>query len=143
MQLVPVFLAILAGIAATVQASLNSGLARSTGLAPALIVNTVVVLAGTICFWWLTDGRPVFHAPGVHWVYYLGGLGGFIVIGSLAFGFPRLGAGWTIALMVFGQTIAALTIDHFGCFGMAPIEISLKRVLGLLIVVVGVAVFRL
>jgi len=143
MSAIPVCLAILAGIAATVQAALNSGLARSTGLAPALIVNTVVVLAGTILFWRVTDGRAVFHAPGVPWIFYLGGLGGFIVIGSLAFGFPRLGAGWTIALMVFGQTVAALTIDHFGWFGMAPIEISLKRVLGLLIVVLGVAVFRL
>ncbi len=143
MSLAPILFAILAGVAAAVQATLNAGLARSTGLGLALIVNTVGVLLGTILFWRITDGRTDLFPAGTHWIYYLGGVGGFIVIASLAYGFPRLGAGWTIALMVFGQTLAALAIDHAGWLGLARTEVTVQRLIGLLLVVVGVAVFRL
>jgi transporter family-2 protein len=57
--------------------------------------------------------------------------------------FPRLGAAYAIALMVCGQCLAAMIIDHYGLMGMEKSPSTLQRPLGVLLVVGGVAVFRL
>jgi len=43
-------LAVVAGVATALQASANAGLSQRAGLAPALVLNTVIVLAGTLVF---------------------------------------------------------------------------------------------
>ena len=66
----------------------------------------------------------------------------FVIILSLTFVFPKIGAAVAIALVVLGQGAAALAIDHFGLMGM-PIEpLTLARVAGLLLVGGGVALIR-
>lgn len=132
-----------AGVSASVQATINAGLARTAGLGPALIVNTVVVLIGAVGLWLATGARTTFFPAGAAWTLYIGGFFGFVIIAAGAFVFPRLGAGWAVALMVFGQTLAALLIDHYGWLGMERAPISPQRLIGLALVAVGVAVFRL
>jgi transporter family-2 protein len=143
MKLLLVAFAVAAGVAASLQATTNAGLSRSTGLGPALVVNTVVVLAGAIGLWLATGARWTFLPPGIPWTLYLGGLFGFVIIASGAFVFPRLGAAWTVALMVLGQSVAALLIDHYGLMGMETVAVTPLRVLGVALVAAGVAVLRL
>jgi transporter family-2 protein len=135
-------IAIGAGVAATFQSAANAGLAARIGLGAALIVNTSVVLIATILFY-LTSGRTgTFFPPGVPWYLYLGGLGGFAVILSLAFLFPKIGTALAIALLVLGQGAAALAIDHFGLLGMPQVPVSLARIGGLFLVGGGIAMLR-
>jgi transporter family-2 protein len=70
-------------------------------------------------------------------------VGGFVVILSLAFLFPKIGAALAIALLVLGQGVAALAIDHFGLLGMPQVSVTLTRVGGLLLVGGGIALLRL
>ena len=56
-NLVYAALAVAAGVAATVQAATNAGLAQATGLGPAVIINTIVVLLVSIGLWAAT-GAP-------------------------------------------------------------------------------------
>jgi transporter family-2 protein len=135
--------AVAAGVATSFQATTNAGLARHVGLGPALVVNTVVVLAGVVCLWLATGARTTFVAAGATWTLYLGGLFGFVIIAAAAFVFPKLGAAWAVALMVFGQSMTALLIDHFGLIGMEPVAVTPQRLLGIGLVATGVAVFRL
>ena len=101
-------LAIAAGVAAALQAAINAGLARSTGLGPALVLNTVVVLIGTIGLWAALGARASFFPAGTPWTLYLGGIGGFVIIATLAFVFPQIGGAYAVALMIGGQCVAAL-----------------------------------
>ena len=135
--------AIAAGIATSFQATTNAGLARYAGLGPALVVNTVVVLIGVIGLWLATGARATFFPAGTAWTLYLGGFFGFVIVTAAAFVFPQLGAAWAVALMVFGQTMAALMIDHFGLIGMEQVAVTPQRLLGVVLVAAGVAVFRL
>jgi transporter family-2 protein len=135
-------LAFAAGVAAAVQAAMNAGLARSTGLGPALIINTVVVLIGAIGLWAATGGKYSFFPEGVPWALYLGGLFGFVIIASLAFVFPKIGAAYAVALMVGGQCVAALVIDSFGLLGMPREPLTLQRLIGVALVAFGAAVMR-
>jgi transporter family-2 protein len=52
-----------------------------------------------------------------------------LVMGT-AFLIPRIGAAHTIALLVVGQALTSLIVDHFGLLGMPVIQVSVTRLLG-------------
>jgi transporter family-2 protein len=135
-------LAIAAGVAAAMQATTNAGLAKSIGLGPALVVNTVIVLMSVIGLWAALGARTSFFPAGVSWTLYVGGLFGFVIIASLAFVFPKIGAAYAVALMVAGQCMAALVVDHFGLMGMPRDPLTMHRVIGVALVAAGAAVMR-
>ena len=142
MKIVFAVLAIAAGMAAALQAATNAGLAKMTGLGPALIINTVIVLIGATGLWAALGGRTTFFPAGASWTLYLGGLCGFVIIASLAFVFPKIGAAYAVALMVGGQCVAALTIDHFGLMGMPRDPLTIQRLIGVALVAAGAVVIR-
>src|SRR4051794_6818285 len=142
MRIVFAPLAISAGVAAAIQAATNAGLAKSTGLGPALIVNTVVVLIGAIGLWAALGAKMTFFPAGASWTLYLGGLFGFVIISSLAFVFPKIGAAYAVALMVGGQCLAALMVDAFGLMGMPREPLTIQRVVGVALVAAGAAVIQ-
>lgn len=143
LKLVLMLLALSAGCAVVLQGTVNQGLLKSAGIGPTLIVNTLLVLTGSLGMWLVTGANTNFFPPGAQWTFYLGGLFGFIVVATVMFVFPRLGAAYAIALMVCGQCLAALVIDHFGLLGMPVSPLTLQRVLGAALVAGGVVVFRL
>jgi transporter family-2 protein len=55
---------------------------------------------------------------------------------------PKLGAATFIALLVAGQMLASVTLDHFGWLGLAQREIDLPRVIGVLLLIGGVVLIR-
>jgi transporter family-2 protein len=131
-----------AGVAAAFQAAANAGLSSRIGLGAALLVNTSVVLLGTIVFYVADGPHGKFFPAGTPWSLYVGGVCGFVVILSMAFVLPEIGAVVAIALVVLGQGIAGLAIDHFGLMGMPREPITIVRVAGLLLVGGGVALIR-
>jgi len=136
-------LAVAAGMAAALQAAANSGLARVVGLGPALVVNTVVVLLGVIALWAALGAETRFFPAGASCSLYLGGIFGFVIVASLAFVFPKIGAAYAVALMIGGQCVAAFVIDHFGLLGMPQDPLTRQRLIGLALVAAGAAVIRL
>lgn len=135
-------LAVLAGIATALQASANAGLSQRVGLGAALVVNTLIVLAGTLVFFVARGPHADFFPAGTPWALYIGGVCGFVIILCLAFVFPRIGAVWAIALVVLGQSIAALLIDHYGLLGMPKDPVTIPRAAGLALVAAGISLIR-
>jgi transporter family-2 protein len=143
MKLILAALAVVAGVAVAFQGATNQGLQKSAGIGPALLVNTVVVILGATTLWLATGAKTTFFPASASWPLYLGGVFGFIIIAAAVLVFPRLGAAYAIALMVCGQCLAALIIDHYGLMGMEKNPATLQRVIGVVLVMGGVAVFRL
>jgi transporter family-2 protein len=131
-----------AGVATAFQAAANAGLSSRIGLAPALVVNTSIVLLGTLVLYFARGPHGSFFLSSTPSSFYVGGVCGFFVILSLAFAFPRIGAAVAIALVVLGQGAAALAIDHFGLMGMPAEPVTVARVAGLLLVGGGIALTR-
>ena len=136
-------LAICAGVAGSLQSAANAALARRTGLGAALVINTCVVMVGSLGVFFARGSQARFQLAGTPWSLYIGGVCGFVIIATLAFIFPKIGAALAIALVVLGQSVSALAIDHFGLMGMPRDPISVVRLIGVALVAGGVALIRL
>ena len=55
---------------------------------------------------------------------------------------PKLGAATFIALLVAGQMLASVTLDHFGWIGLAQRPLDLPRAMGVLLLIGGVVLIR-
>jgi transporter family-2 protein len=76
------------------------------------------------------------------WYAWMGGVYGVGFVCAAAFSAPRLGVATTITLMVGGQLLISIILDHFGAFGIEPRPVSLARLGGLALVVGGVLLVR-
>lgn len=76
------------------------------------------------------------------WVWVGGLLGAFYVLGSVVTA-PKLGAATLVAVILAGQAVASLLVDHFGWVGFDESPITPGRILGIALVAAGVALVRL
>jgi bacterial/archaeal transporter family-2 protein len=135
----------LAGAMLPVQFGINAQLADWVGspLRATLVsfgVGTVALLAATLVFvrgW--PGGERLGEAP---WWVWLGGLlGAFYVLGSVVTA-PKLGAATLVAVILAGQAVASLLVDHFGWVGFEENPVTPGRLVGMALVAVGVALVR-
>ena len=78
----------------------------------------------------------------IPWWAWSGGIFGAIFIGISILVAQQLGAATLIALLVTGQMIAAIILDHFGLLGLAQRPIDLSRMIGVCLLVGGVVLIR-
>jgi len=69
---------------------------------------------------------------------FFGGLISVIYTAAITYLSPRLGVGNTLFMIIVGQMIAALLVDHFGVFQSVKQEVTLKRVFGVVLMIIGV-----
>ena len=110
-------LTILAGASVAVQQVLNASL--RVALNSAAWSGFVSYFVGVACMALLAlalrDPIPSVAVAGrIPWWAFSGGLFGAIFIALAIFLIPKLGAATFIVLLVTGQTLVSVTIDHFG-----------------------------
>jgi len=140
-------MAVCAGALFPVQSAVNAWLARGIGgpiaatiisFVSGLIVLLIVNAAVFRQFPSLADFRAQ-PLP----LLWIGGAIGAIFLSANVFLAPRLGAAPTLCFVIAGQVVAAMTIDRLGLFGFSVRELSVGRVGGALLVLVGAIVVRL
>jgi transporter family-2 protein len=135
-----VFLGLGAGCLVGMQAPINSRLGRSVGSVQAatfsFLVGTVaLLLIASFVHGGLGDLGKVGRAP---WWALVGGLLGAVYVTVALVAVRTLGASSLTAVVIAGQLAVSLAIDRFGLFGIAKQHIDASRVLGLVLLVVGV-----
>lgn len=138
-------MALAAGMALPTQFAVNTQLRNVVG--GPLLAATVSFLVGTVVLVVATlvvrravpEVDPILSAP--WWIWTGGLIGAFVVVASVVLT-PRLGAATTIGLILTGQVVASIVIDHFGLIRSQVHEASLPRILGALLIVVGVALVQ-
>ena len=133
-------LPVLLGVSLCLQGTVNGLLSGRVGLPLTMMITSGVVFACSLA--WMSIARlagagPIEHND-VPWTYLTGGLLGVVVLSSAAVAFPRLGAGTTTVVAVASQVVAALVVDRMGA-AAGRIPLSMPRLIGLGLVVVGVA----
>jgi len=135
--------AFFAGALIPLMAILNAGIARvAGGTIPATVLLFGTGFIGTLLFA-LATGTPL---PGIQTLAkvppqnFAGGLIVGLYILSITFLAPRFGVGNAILFAVTAQLITAAAIDHFALAGATSRPLTTLRVVGLLIVIIGVVI---
>ena len=141
MSPVAVALAVLAGLAGSVQVAVMGRFGGRIGVPEALTFSTAVQLVLSLVILLLArfgTGRltGAFNQPAWMW---LGGLMGLTVVFSITFAQPRIGATATIGILIAGQLAMGAVIDRFGLFGVQQIDISWQRACGIGLLGIGAA----
>jgi transporter family-2 protein len=138
-------LAIGAGLSFVFQQAVNANLRTEIG-SPwwagfvSYLGGTLVMLAIAVA-----SGEPWPSMQGVqksNAISWSGGLFGAVYIGISILLIPRLGAAIVIGLIVAGQMIGSLVFDHFGLLGVPVHSMSLSRLLGAMLLILGVVLIR-
>ena len=131
-------IAVMAGVAVTLQAQFMGLLDRSLGTLTGVFITyaggglaITLILAG-----W--RGGHLRNWQAVPWYAYASGLLGLIIVGSIGYVVPRLGVAKGFTLIVASQFLIASLIDHFGFFGATVRPMELSRLLGLGFMLLGV-----
>ena len=142
MLLIAICIGLLAGGLLGTQPSVNGSLGKSVahplqaslisfGSGTAILVLLVVTIGGGL--------PPEFvRSPGsLPWWTWLGGAIGVVYVTTSLFFVPRIGSLPWFAAAMTGQTLTALLLDHYGLLGNPETPISSLRVVGTLLLILG------
>ena len=139
-------LAVIAGAVVPFQSAINANLGRGLGhplwatlasLLVSILVLLPIMLAMRVPF-----PSVAFISKAPLWMW-AGGAFGVCFISLALVLLPKLGASGFMALALAGQVVASLVLDHFGWFGLVQRQVSLPRVLGVVMLIGGVVLIQL
>lgn len=137
--------AVVVGTLLPTQAGINAQLARNLG--HPLLAASVSFMSGTLALLLYTF---VFHiswpalsrAMQIPWYLWIGGLLGVIYLTTTIILAPLLGAATMIGLIIAGQMLASITLDHFGLAGFPIHPLSFWRAVGASFLIIGVVLIQ-
>lgn len=140
MPLALYLLAFAAGVVLIVQVGVNTTLRSALGEpVVAALISFLVGSVALVGFLLLSRTSWPARAQWVEipwWAWFGGILGAFYVVSTIVVG-PRLGAAALLALIVLGQLVTSLLVDHFGWLGFPQHPVTALRLLGALLLFGG------
>lgn len=139
------FLALTVGMAGTAQAAINNKLNEYIPN-PLIVALVSFVVGGVALFIYiLASGAQlssIWTAKNVPVIAWTGGILGAYFVACTVILIPRLGVALTFSLIIAGQMVLTLIIDHFALFGVEQRSASLARIGGVAMIVAGVVLIR-
>ena len=135
-----VLLAAAAGIFVGLQAPVNSRLGKEIGSLQAATVSFTVGLLALIVVASLSSGgiSGVANAGKAPWWALIGGVLGAFYVTVALITVRTLGLSALTAIVVSGQLAIAVVVDRFGLLGITKQHIGAPRIIGLVLLLVGV-----
>ena len=137
--------ALIAGAVVPFQSGSNAMLGRMLGhplwaTVTSLSVSLLAVIPLLLLF--RAPLPKLAEAAQAPWWVWTGGLSGVMFITAALLITPRLGATGFMISAIAGQILVAMLIDHFGLMGLPIKEVSLGRVVGVVMIFAGVMVVQ-
>jgi bacterial/archaeal transporter family-2 protein len=143
-RLLFIAMALALGAILPMQAAINARLAKTSGspVMAAFISFAVgtfalmlfLLIAGQFRFRFISSSSP--------WWIWTGGLLGTFFVAGIVILLPRLGVVLSFSLVLAGQMFAAILFDQFGWLGVAVREISAGKIIGSILLIIGVILIR-
>ncbi len=141
-MILSIMLALLSGLAMSVQGVFNTRLSEKIGLWESIvIVQGTAFIFATILSFFLKNGsyKNIFS---VNKLYLLGGLIGVIITFTVVKSISSMGATLGISIILVSQLVTAALIDAFGLFGNKQVNFGFKEILSILIMIFGIILFK-
>jgi transporter family-2 protein len=138
-------LAVVVGALIPIQAATNAAMSRAIGSVAITSLALFAIGFLVVAAWAIVIREPLPSLETLRHVPAYGYFGGIIVasyVTAITFLAPRLGVGNAIRLIVTGQIVAAVTIDHVGAFGAVVQRLTMGRAIGVVLMIIGVILAR-
>ncbi len=144
-QLILLLVAIAAGAVLPVQAGLNVQLGKAVQQPIfAAFASFLIGSLGLLIYLFILkfDFGLLSNIKSVSPVVWIAGLLGAFYVAAVIILAPKLGTALTFSLIVFGQMLISLILDHYGMLGLPVKQINWQRLLGATFLIVGVLLIR-
>ena len=134
-------LAVLAGLAGSVQVAVMARLGERVGVFAALAWAAMLTAGLALVLLLLVRqglGGIADAARQPAWLW-SGAAMGLLIVLTITFAGSRIGVAATVAIMIAGQLVMGAAIDRFGLFGVERVALAWPRVLGLALLALGAA----
>jgi transporter family-2 protein len=145
MKLIWLLIVFICGALLPIQAGLNARLGKSLDSPVFASMFSFIVGALAVAIY-LPFTRETISWSGLRsaslysWIG--GGLTGAFFITATMLALPKIGMALTFSLVVAGQMIIAVFLDHFGILVAQQHPVNIWRLLGILIIIIGVIIVR-
>ena len=137
-------MALISGAFLPIQAGLNSRLGKA--VANPIYASLFSFIVGAIGLTlYILISRQSFSLAGIKSApasIWLGGLLGAFYVTVIILAFPHLGPGLTFGLVIAGQMLTSILLEHFNVLVAQQQNISLMKIVGVLFVIIGVIIIR-
>lgn len=140
--MIGVFYSILAGTIIAAQNVFSTRISEKVGMWETTAVVHLIGLVFAIIMAYILGDGSYSSVSDVNKLYLFAGAIGVIIIFSVMMGVSRLGASFSISLMVISQLSFAVIIDTFGLFETDKIPFDFTKLMGIVIMVIGIIVFK-
>lgn len=134
--------AIIAGAAMSIQGVFNTRLSEKIGLyeSNTFVQLTAFVLSLVVMF--IFGKGNFFEIANVNKLYLTGGIIGVVITITVMLAIGNLSPTVAISIILISQLLCAALIDMFGLFDSKQISFHISKVIGLLLMISGVIVFK-
>ena len=125
------------GIAIGLQSPMASMITQRLGIFESVFIvhlgGAVIALIPMLIY-----GTKLSQWRSLPWYTLGAGFFGLGVIAAISFMIPRVGVAPALIILLAGQLLVGAILDHFGWLGLAQRPLDITRVIGLIVVLVGV-----
>lgn len=132
-----IVIGLIGGVAVGLQSPLAGSMAQKVG---GTASSFIVHLSGAIfsgIFLLLRGSEKISEWRSLPWYMLSAGIFGLILYQTIGITLPRLGSTTMIVLIIIGQLVLGVVVDHLGLMGVTQRPIDLPRVLGIGALILG------
>jgi transporter family-2 protein len=132
-----ILIGLMGGVAVGLQSPIAGAMGqRLGGISSSLIIHiSGAILSGLFLF--LRGGEKIKDWYTLPWYMLLAGAFGLVLYLTINVTLPRLGSTMMVVLIIVGQLLTGVVVDHFGLLGVVTRHIDLTRVLGIVVLGLG------
>lgn len=120
----------------------NGTLANAIGNYQSTMIVHLVGLMGILMILFIRKTKIKFYKSVPLYAYSAGVIGVLpIIFNNIAFNV--LGVSVTLSLGLLGQSLMSIVIDHYGMFSMPIVQFNKRKILGLIVIVLGIAIMTI
>lgn len=128
---------ILGGVAVGLQTPIAGAMSQRVGGAASSFIIHVSGAVFSLALLAARGGEQIANWRALTWYMWGAGLFGVALYLTLSLTFPRVGATAALVLIIVGQLVTGVVVDHFGWLGVVPRSADVGRLVGLVVLLVG------
>jgi transporter family-2 protein len=132
-----IVIGLIGGIAVGIQSPIAGAMGQKVGgTASSFIIHlSGMIFSGLLLF--ARGGEKIKDWRSLPWYMLGAGIFGLILYQTINFTLPRLGGTAMITLIIVGQLLTGVVIDHIGVLGVAVRPVDLTRAIGVIVLLGG------